>query len=176
MNIWLKELSKDDGPEYLNVLMTLAKYTDVFARPVPDDFEEREFESFLDSRVRLKNGDNIPKYATPTTTYWVMDDDKAIGYATLKHTANMQKPGGHLGCCLLKEYQNKGIGGIVAEELSEIAYNELGIEDLIYTSKEENIQSQRSLAKIGATFVNSHDGYRYYTVNLKEKYQKERGR
>ena len=72
---------------------------------------------------------------------------------------------------VLKEYQNKGIGSIVADELSKIAYEELGINDIIYTSKMENIQSQRSLEKIGATFINAHDGYHYYTVNLKEKYE-----
>ena len=125
MNIWLKELSINDGEDYLKVLMELSRYPDTFARPVPVNFE---------------------------------------------------KPGGHLGCCLLKEYQNKGIGTIVADELSKIAYDKLGIEEVIYTSKDENIQSQRSLEKIGANLVDAHDGYHYYTVNLKEKYQERGGR
>ena len=57
------------------------------------------------------------------------------------------------------------------KELSKIAYEKLGIEELIYKSKDENVQSQRSLEKIGATFINAYDGYHYYTVNLKEKYE-----
>ena len=181
MNIWLKELSMDDGKEYLDVLMTLSRYPDVFARPVPfepdeEDFDEKRFKSFLKVRRELKEGINLPKNRTPVSTYWVMADDKPIGYATLNHVADLTKPGGHLGCCLLKEYQNKGIGSIVADELSKIAYEELGINDIIYTSKMENIQSQRSLEKIGATLVDEHDGYKYYTVNLKEKYEKGKGR
>ncbi len=175
MNVWLKEITTNDGKEYRDVLMALAKYPDVFARPVPSDFEEREFPSFLESRVRMRTGDNLPKYVKITDTYWVMLDDKPIGYATLKHEADLQKPGGHLGLCLLKEYQNKGIGSIVSELLSQKAY-ELGIEDLIYTSKDENIQSQKSLDKIGATLVSVHDGYHYYMVNLKDKYQERGGR
>ncbi len=176
MNIWLKELSMDDNKEYLDVLMTLSRYPDAFARPMrfepdEDDLTEEGFKSFLKARIELKEGINLPQNKAPVSTYWVMDGNKPIGYATLNHKADLIKPGGHLGCCLLKEYQNKGIGSIVAEELSKIAYEKLGIEELIYTSKDENIQSQRSLEKIGATFINAHDGYHYYTVNLKEKYE-----
>ena len=46
MNIWLKEISEEDGKEFCKVLLTLANYQDVYARPVPEDFTEEEFESF----------------------------------------------------------------------------------------------------------------------------------
>ena len=174
MNIWLKELSINDGKEYFDVLMTLSKYPDVFARPVPEDFTEEEYPTFLDLRCKLRNGE-IKGYI-PANTYWVMLDDKPIGYAILKHNANLEKPGGHFGCSLLKEYQNKGIGLVVSEMLSKIAYDELKLDNVIYTSKDENIQSQKSLDKIGATLVSTHDGYRYYVVNLKEKYENMKGR
>ena len=68
-----------------------------------------------------------------------------------------------------KDSQNKGIGTIVSNELSKIAYYKLGIEEVVYTSKNENIQSQKSLEKIGAELTSIHDGYHFYKVNLKEK-------
>ncbi len=175
MNIWLKEISIDDGPEYCACLLELANYPDAYARPVPSDFTSEEFESFKNTRVRMFNGiperPNIPK----TNTYWVMDNEKPIGYATLKHTVDMTKPGGHFGCCLKKEYQNKGIGSIVAAKLSQIAYEELGIEEVVYTSKNENLQSQKSVEKMGGTLIGIHDGYHFYTINIKEQLE-ERGK
>ena len=113
MNIWLKEISVDDSDEYGNLLIELSRYPDVYARPVPADFELEEFESFKRTRVKMAAGDNLPSYVKQTSTYWVMDDNTPISYATLKHEIDINKPGGHFGLCLKKEYQNKGLGTIV---------------------------------------------------------------
>ena len=175
MNIYLKEISIEDGPEFCNCLLELAGYKDAHARPVPSDFTADEFNSFKETRVKMFNGiperPNIPK----TNTYWVMDNDKPIGYATLKQIVDLTKPGGHFGCCLLKEYQNKGIGTIVSHQLSEIAVNELGLEEVLFTSKDENIQSQKSVEKMGGRLIGIHDGYHFYMMNIKEQLE-ERGK
>ena len=164
MNIWLKELSMSDDKVYCDLLIELAKYEDVYARPVPKDFLYSEFEDFKKNRIRMRENDNLPSYVIPTSTFWVMDGDNPIGYATLSH----------FGLCLKKEYQNKGIGSIVSELLSKIAYYKLGIDEVIYTSKDENIQSQKSVEKIGGNLVKIEDGYHFYTISLKEKFEKER--
>lgn len=174
MNIWLKELSMSDDKVYCDLLIELAKYEDVYARPVPKDFLYSEFEDFKKNRIRMRENDNLPSYVIPTSTFWVMDGDNPIGYETLKHRIDMDKPGGHFGLCLKKEYQNKGIGSIVSELLSKIAYYKLGIDEVIYTSKDENIQSQKSVEKIGGNLVKIEDGYHFYTISLKEKFEKER--
>lgn len=170
MNIWLKEIDINDDDRYCNLLIELANYEDVYARPVPNDFTKDDFEYFKKARIQMASGINLPKNVSKTSTYFVMDDNEPIGYATLKHEIDITKPGGHIGLCLKKEYQNKGIGSIVSEQLSNIAYHDLGIEKLVYTSKNENTQSQRSLSKIGATLIGIHDGYHFYEVDLKEKY------
>ena len=175
MNIWLKPIELEDGPEYCELLIELARYPDVFARPVPTDFEQSEFSSFKETRINMSLS-SIRPGIPQTNTYWVMDDVSPIGYATLKHEVDLSKPGGHFGCCLKKDYQNKGIGSIVADLLSQIAYEDLGIQEAIYTSKSENIQSQRSVDKIGGTLIKVENGYHFYKVNLKEKIKKERGK
>lgn len=173
MEIWLKEVSNNDGIEYFNLLNELSSYQDVYAKPIPEPIDYNEYKDFIAARVKLSQ-----TYETfnriPTTTYWVMNINEPIGYATLKHKADFDKVGGHLGCCLKKEYQNKGIGKIVSEELSKIAYEDLGIDKIIYTSKNENKQSQRSLEKIDANFICSKDGYRFYEVDLTKKYGEKR--
>ena len=172
-NIWLKEISIADDLSYCDLLIELANYEDAYAKPVPSDFAYEEFESFKRMRMKMAIGEDLPSYVMPTSTYWVMEDNVPIGYATLKHRIDPNKPGGHLGCCLKRSVQNRGIGTIVANLLSEIAYNNYGITELIYTSKDENIQSQKSLEKIGATLVSIHDGYHFYAVDLTKKYGKE---
>lgn len=173
MNIYLKQIEMSDGKEYSDLLMELSHYKDAYARPVPSDFSEEEFEDFKKNRIRMRNNDNLPDYVVPTSTYWVICDDKVIGYATLKHRIDVNKVGGHFGCCLKKDYQNKGIGNIVAELLSKIAYYDLGIEEVIYTAKNENIQSQKSIENIGGKLIGVHNGYHFYSVNIKDKYKLE---
>ena len=171
MNINLKPIELEDGQEYCDLLIELARYEDVYARPVPQDFEPHEFPSFKVSRMKMATGIDLKPTIPRTNTYWVMDDISPIGYATLKHKVDLSKPGGHFGCCLKKEYQNKGIGNIVADLLSQIALNELGIEEVIFTSKSENEQSKRSVAKIGGEFIKEENGYCFYKVNIKQKSQ-----
>jgi len=175
MNIWLKPISLEDGQEYCDLLIELARYPDAYARPVPADFEPHEFASFKKARICMATGIDLKPTIPRTNTYWVMQDEIPIGYATLKHKVDMTKPGGHLGCCLKKEYQNKGIGSIVAAQLAQIAKEELGLEELIFTSKNENEQSKRSVAHLGGELIGVHDGYHFYKVNIKNLIE-ERGK
>ena len=175
-DIWLKPLEIEDGKQYCDLLIELANYKNAFARPVPSDFMYDDFEKFKSTRVKMITGEVSGKKVVPTNTYWVMYSNIPIGYATLKHEAAYDKPGGHIGCCLKKEYQNQGIGTIVSDILSDIAYNDLGITELIYSSKNENVQSQKSVDKIGGTLVTINNGYHFYKVDLEKKFNKERGK
>lgn len=168
-NIWLKEVELSDDKKYCDLLMELANYEDVYARPVPSDFNLDDFDYFKIARVKMASGDNLPSHVTPTSTYWVMDEDNPVGYATIKHKVEENKPGGHFGLCLKKDYQNRGLGSVISDMLSKIAYEDLGIEKVIFTSKDENIQSQKSVQKIGATLVSIHDGYHFYELDLVKK-------
>ena len=170
MNIWLKELSLEDGKPYYDLLMELSSYHDVYARPVPEEFPYEEFEDYKKARIRLKEEN---EKRTPTTTYWVMEGETPIGFATLKQKVNPDTIGGNFGLCLRKESQNKGIGLEVANLLSDIAYHTYHLEEIIYTAKDENIQSQRSIEKIGGQLISIHDGYHFYSVNISKKYQEE---
>lgn len=174
MNIYLKEISLEDGEEFGNLLIELSRYQNVYARPVPSDFEMEEFESFKRTRVKMAIGKDLPSHIKKTSTYWVMDGNIPIGYATLKHEIDMNKPGGHFGLCLKEEYQNKGLGTVVSDLLSEIAYKQLEITEVIFTSKNENIQSQKSVDKIGGTLIKVQDGYHYYSLDLVKKFENSR--
>ena len=173
MNIWLKEFDRDDDAIFLELLNELSSYTDVYAKPTEGILTEDEFNYFKDARIKMKEGIDLPEGVIPTTSYWVMCGDIPIGYSTLKHYVDLEKPGGHFGCCLKKDYQNKGIGKVVAELLSKIAFEEYEIEEVVFTAKKENEQSKNSLKNIGAEFVSERDGYYFYIYDLKNKFSKE---
>jgi len=173
MNIWLKELEINDGVEYLELLNELSSYKDVYAKPIPEPITKEDYIDFKKFRIRMMLNDNLPEKIVQTSTYWVMKDSTPIGYATLKHKVLENTTGGHFGCCLRKEYQNRGIGSIVSQLLSKIAYEDLEIEEIIYTAKKENIHIQKSLKNIGATFFKEENDYYYYKVDLKKKFNKE---
>lgn len=65
---------------------------------------------------------------------------------------------------------------IVSDKLSMIAYDDFGIEKIVYTANSKNTQSQRSIEKIGGQLVSIHDGYHFYEVDLKEKIDDIKGR
>jgi len=176
MNIWLKEISLEDGLEFCDLLIELASYDEAYAKPVTSDFSTDDYEFFKKARVQMAKGTNLPQNVFPTSSFWVMNNEEVIGYATLRHEIDPAKPGGHLGCCLKRSFQNKGIGTIVSNLLSDIAYNKLGITQLVYTAKDENIQSQKSLEKIGAKLVSVHDGYHFYVEDLEIKLANKEGR
>lgn len=175
-NIWLKEISLEDDRRYCDLLIELANYDEAYAHPVPKDFSYDDYDFFKAARVRMALGKDLPNNVVPTSTYWVMMDDEPIGYATLKHKADDIKPGGHFGCCLKREYQNQGIGSIVSQELFNIAYYDLGLTEVIFTSKNENIQSQKSVEKIGASLISNHDGYYFYKLDLTKIMNEEKGK
>lgn len=173
MNIWLKEIDVNDGLEYYELLSVLSSYEDAHARPVLGEFTLEDYEYFKRARVAMASGVNLPNNVVRTDTYYVMNNYEPIGYALLRHEVDINKPGGHLGCCLKKEYQNMGIGSVVSELLTKRAYYDLGIENIIYTSKNENIQSQKSLSKIGAKILKIENGYHFYSLDLTKKYERE---
>ena len=173
MDIWLKEIELEDGIEYLELLNELSSYDDVYAKPVPEPIAKEDYLDFKKAKIKMMLNDDLPEGKVQTSTYWVMKNSTPIGYATLKHKILENTPGGHFGLCLRKEYQNKGIGSIVSKLLSKIAYEDIGIEEVIYTAKKENIQSQKSLDNIGAEFVKEYNGFYYYKVDLNKKFNKE---
>ena len=45
--------------------------------------------------------------------------------------------------------------------------------DAVSFPKNENIQSQKSIENIGGKLIGVHNGYHFYSVNIKDKYKLE---
>ncbi len=174
MNIWLKKIDINDGLEYYNLINTLSSYENVFAKPIPEPFScYEDFEDFKKVRLIMEYGikeNNI----VPTITYWVMLKNKPIGYAILRHRIPENKIGGNIGICLLSEYQGKELGKQVIEQLSLIALNEYGLDNIYITVKKENIRCQKLMDKIGIDTFKEEKGYIFYRDDLNIRYEEEK--
>lgn len=92
----VKKVSVDDDNGYCDLLIELANYDDVYDRPVPRDFYYSDYKLFKEAIVKIAK--YLPTNVMPTNTYWVMQSEQPISYATLKHKVDCLKPGGHIGC------------------------------------------------------------------------------
>ena len=174
MNIWLKELSIDDGKEFFDLLMNLTNDNSIYNRLIPDDFSIEEYESFKRTRLKLKNDSDLPEFITPASTYWIMNDNIPIGYGIIRHRLSFNQKGGHLGICLKKEYQTNEIRIIVSNLMSDIAYNDLDINEIVYVVNEDNEKNKQIVHEIGGVLIYKKDNNCFYKVDLEEKFRKER--
>ncbi len=96
-------------------------------------------------------GINLPKGCVPSTTYWLVDDDKYIGSGNIRHelTDCLKQFGGHIGYCIRPECWNKGYGTAQLKMLLQEA-NKLGIGNALLTCDAKNIASARVMEKNGA--------------------------
>ena len=174
MYIWLKKIDMNDGIEYYNLLNTLSSYKNVFAKPMAEPLNNyNEFEHFKKTRILMEFG-LVKKTLVPTITYWIMLKNKPIGYAILRHKLPENKIGGNIGICLLREYQGKELGKQVIEQLSLIALNEYGLDDIYITVKKENIRCQKLMDKIGIDTFKEEKGYIFYRDDLNIRYEEEK--
>jgi len=161
--LWLKEITSNDGLEGLKFLQDLVNEEGIMVAPAPKDIDENTYEDWLKSKIDIAKGTNLPAGFIPCTTFWVMLDDKIIGLANIKHYLNdfLRKKGGHIGLAIAKDYRRKGFGLKTTKLLIEKARNEFDIQDILFTNEPENIASRNMCEKLGAelTDIDEHCHY-----------------
>ena len=83
-------------------------------------------------------------------------DDQFIGWITLQRD-NDGRP--DIGISLTPEYQNKGIGPEAVCLFANRLYSEYGLQTIYVRISEENIQSQKAFAKLGAVLDKEEPNY-----------------
>lgn len=161
--LWLRELTKNDGLEYLKYLQDIVDEEEIMVAPAPKDIDETTYSEWLKTKADTAKGINMPEGYISCTTYWVMLDDEIIGLANIKHYLNdfLRKKGGHLGLSLAKDYRGKGIGYKASKLLIEKARDEFGIGNILLTNEPDNVASRKLFAKLGAELsdINEHCHY-----------------
>ena len=160
MNIILKPISLNDDKEGLKVLKKIVNDDESNVEsPVPSYIDEDLYLGFLKlSEDEAKDDQN------PCIRFWVMDDDKKIGYADIKKTneKEVELMVGNIGLILLKEYRKQGIGMKTFRLLIEKAKNDLKIEKVLITTCKDNESVKKLCKKLNAVEYNFNDNKSHY--------------
>ena len=86
--LWLREVTTEDNFEGLYFLQDLVNEKGIMFAPAPKGIDENSYGDWLQTKMNVANGVNMPDEFIPCTTYWVMLNDKIIGLANIKHYLN----------------------------------------------------------------------------------------
>ena len=108
--------------------------------------------SNLDNYIQLtsdnEKGENLPDDWVPSTTYWLIDNNKFVGHTNIRHKLNdyLSKIGGNIGYYIRPSSRNKGYGTKILE-LALIKAKQLGLKKVSITCDEHNIASKKIIEK-----------------------------
>lgn len=106
-----------------------------------------------------EKGKNLPADWVPSTTYWLIDNDKFIGHVNIRHklNENLKKIGGHIGYAIRPSSRKKGYGTKILELALQKAKH-LGLQKIFITCDESNIASKKIIEKNKGQFQDEMPG------------------
>lgn len=114
------------GPDKLQIFFTL-----------------KDFPLYKKIANQERKGINLEKGKVPSSLYWVIRGNKAIGRVSIRHKLNekLRTIGGHIGYSLIPEERGKGYGTEMLR-LALIKAKSLGIKKVFITCDETNLASK----------------------------------
>lgn len=108
---------------------------------------ETSYEEWLARRINEHNGINLEEDRVPSSTYFLIDNDRFVGHVSIRHNINnefLSRYGGHIGygirpCERRKHYATKML------YLALEKCKELGMEKVLVSCKKENIGSAKTI-------------------------------
>ncbi len=106
-------------------------------------FALKDFPLYKKIADEQRKGINLEKGKVPSTLYWVIRGNKAIGRVSIRHRLNnnLRTVGGHIGYSLIPEERGKGYGKEMLRLALQKAKN-LGIKKVFITCDETNLPSK----------------------------------
>lgn len=141
--IKLEELSESPPEGATSLLMELGTGENGFSGT---EFarDEMDLPEYLRHTMNDTNAENIPQGRVPQTTYWIINDSRAIGLLRMRHVLNdyTRIDGGHIGYYIRPSERRKGFATQALRlGLKEIA--EIGVDSVLLTTKPGNHASIR---------------------------------
>lgn len=152
------DLIKPDKKYLKSFLEACIEYKDnkvqTFSLPDPnlfDDWKELIFDNYHNNSL----GINLKEGYVPSTTYWMVDEDKWYGEIDIRHslTKSLLNYGGHIGYCVRFSLWGKGVG---TEMLKQALVNakKMGLNKVLITCNDDNIGSAKVIEKNGGVLEN----------------------
>ena len=174
MNLYLREIEKDDKNEIEKMALEFQKASDEYPFEGVSDLKkviDKSFEEYFNGLEINKHIDEIyPTYANQTTYVLADDSNHIYGLINLRHElkGKLMEVGGHIGYGIRPSERKKGYATLQLKLILD-KLKELNINQALITCRENNIASKKTMEKfIGKkdTLVPSnHEGimeYRYW--------------
>jgi predicted acetyltransferase len=133
---------------------------------------EENFGKFIEKTVNQEKGIDLPAGYVPASSLWLIDNNKFIGTASIRHTLNenLLKIGGHIGYSIRPSKRKMGYGTKILE-LALPEARKLGIKKVLVTCDDDNIASAKIIEKNGGVLENKIEGeYDGEIKKLKRRY------
>ncbi len=116
---------------------------------------EADFDLFVEKERGHAEGKNLPVGYVPQSDFWLVDGNKYIGHAGIRHELNehLISIGGHIGYSIRPGKRGKGYGNKILE-LALPKAKELGIDRVLLTCDETNIASRKIIERNGGFLEN----------------------
>ena len=143
--------------------------------------ENLNYDIWLRDVINEHNGINLQNGRVPSSIYFLMNNDSIVGYVSIRHNIDnefLSKFGGHIGYGIRPSERRKGY----ATKLLYLALKkceELGLDDVMITCKEDNIGSYKTIENnygiLEETFFVPEENcnFRKYWINVKESLNKK---
>jgi predicted acetyltransferase len=130
------------------------------------DVPYSHFQSYLQRRMDMKRGFELPDGRVPMTTYWLYSGQKPVALCKLRHrlTDSLRRVGGHIGYCVRPSERGKGFGNAVLA-LVLVAAGEKGLHEILITCNQGNVPSRRVVERNGGILDRIESGLCYYWIS-----------
>lgn len=174
-NIYLRELSAEDGEKELKFLREFPVEENGFQNPCREEslLSIENFKQWLIKIVNISKGIGLSEGHVPETIYWIIYNENVVGIGRLRHYLNnhLLQHGGNIGYGISSAYRGKGIGkkalSLLVEESKK--YDQ---EKVLLTVDEGNIASRKIIEDNGGVLDRIENGCCYYWIRIKDKQPK----
>ena len=165
MDLSLKELSIDDGPEIFEMLQEIGPGENGFMNE--GYLSPGQFKAFLQWYANLSKGIGLTGDMVPATMYWLYVDGVPAGYGKLRHrlNAHLKKIGGHIGYVVRPSARGRGFAKLLLKEMLAKA-KELGLEEVLLTCLQKNAASRKVIEANAGILSYIVDGECYYRIKI----------
>jgi predicted acetyltransferase len=169
MDVYLKELSENDGKRIYDMLQGVKKDDNGFMNDVKD-MSYDNFKSWLIENINYSKALNLPDNWVPQTTFILYVDQKPVGIGRIRHylNENLKKDGGHIGYAISFPYRGNGYGNIILKLLVKECIN-MKINEIHLGANKDNEKSNKIIVYNGGVLCRETETKNYYIINIEKK-------
>ena len=178
-DIYLKFPTIEEKEEWINYV----KETKIDnPESTPGGFkEDTKYEEWLSKKHDEYNNINLEEGRVPSSFYFLMDGNRILGSISIRHSIDsdmLKRFGGHIGYNIRPSERRKGY----ATKMLNLAIEkceELGLEEVMVTCKENNIGSAKTIEnncgilKEIVYIPEENSNFKKYWINVKEALNKK---